>query len=194
MLNLQTAYDWVLQLAGRRRASVWLAGLSASEAIFFPVPPDVLLIPMGLAQPQRVWQLAGLCTVASVAGGLVGYMLGWWGSEALAEWLGQSRWADAYQQVKTLFAEYGVWIMLLAGFTPIPYKIFTITAGLLLLPVHLFLIAGIAGRGGRFFLVSALLAVGGENLAERIRPWVSKLGWLVIGLALGVAVWLVVNG
>ncbi len=194
MLNLQKLYDWVLQLAGRPRAGAWLAGLSASEAVFFPIPPDTLLIPMGLAQPQRIWKLAGLCTLASVAGGLIGYLLGWWGSEALADWLNNSRWADSYQQVKLLFADYGVWVMLLAGFTPIPYKIFTVTAGLLLLPIHLFLIAGIVGRGGRFFLVAALLAAGGDDLAERIRPWVSKLGWIVIGIAVIIMIWLVTKG
>jgi len=193
MMILQKMYDWVLQLAGRPRADAWLIGVSASEAVFFPIPPDTLLIPMGLAQPSRIWRLATWCTMASVAGGLVGYLLGWWGSEALAQWLNQSNWASAYQKVQTLFADYGIWIMLLAGFTPIPYKIFTITAGLLLLPIHWFLITGIVGRGARFFLVAALLASGGEELAERIRPWVSKLGWIVIGLAMIVAIWLVVK-
>ncbi len=189
---LQSTYDWMLRLAGHPRADAWLLGISASEAIFFPVPPDVMLIPMGLAQPRRIWRLAAWCTLASVAGGLIGYLLGYWGSAALAEWLEASAWQAAYQRAQTLFAEHGVWVLLLAGFTPIPFKIFTITSGLLLLPVHLFIVASMVGRGARFFLLAALLAAGGEQLAERIRPILSKLGWLIIGLAvlLVIGIWL----
>lgn len=189
MLAMQRIYDWVLALAGRRKADAWLLGISFSEAIFFPIPPDVMLIPMGLAQPRRVWRLAAWCTVASVVGGLVGYSLGWLGSTAVSEWLAVSRWAETYEQVKTLFADHGVWILLLAGFTPIPFKVFTITAGLLLLPLHLFVLAGVLGRGSRFFLVAALLAIGGEQLAERIRSWVSKLGWVMIAIVAIILIW-----
>ncbi len=190
---LQTSYDWVLRLAGRPHASKWLVGVSASEAIFFPVPPDVMLIPMGLAQPQKVWRLAFLCTLASIAGGVVGYLLGWWGSDALAAWMSQSRWDATYQQVQRLFESHGVWVLMLAGFTPIPFKIFTITAGLLLLPLHWFLLASLIGRGARFFLVAALIALGGERLAERIRPLLSKLGWFVIAIAVVIVAWLILN-
>lgn len=190
---LETTYDWVLRLAARPRADAWLVGVSASEAIFFPIPPDVMLIPMGLAQPRRVWRLAAWCTAASIAGGLIGYALGWWGSEALAAWLDESSWQGAYQKARALFAEHGVWILLLAGFTPIPFKMFTITSGLLLLPLHLFILASLVGRGARFFLVAALLAAGGEQLAERIRPMLSKLGWLVIGIAAMVFIWVLLS-
>lgn len=190
---LQTSYDWVLNLAARPRADAWLVGISASEAIFFPIPPDVMLIPMGLAQPKRVWRLALWCTLASIAGGLIGYLLGWWGSEALATWMSGSRWNDTYQRVQQLFTEHGVWVLILAGFTPIPFKIFTITAGLLLLPLHWFVLASLIGRGARFFLVAALIAIGGEQLAERIRPLLSKLGWFVIGIAVVVVAWWVLN-
>lgn len=190
---LEKTYDWMLEKAAQPRADAWLVGISASEAIFFPVPPDVMLIPMGLAQPKRVWRLAGWCTLASIAGGVIGYLIGLWGSEMVAGWLVQAFGEPAYQRVLTLFAEHGVWILLLAGFTPIPFKLFTISAGLLLLPLHLFLLASIIGRGARFFLVAALLAAGGERLAERIRPLLSKLGWIVIGLALLVVIWWLIS-
>lgn len=179
-------YDRILQLAGRPDAEKYLCGLSAAEAVFFPIPPDVMLIPMGLADNQRVWRFALLCTVASVAGACIGYALGFLGGEALQEWLNNSRWSGAFAQIQSEFLQHGVWIMLLAGFTPLPYKIFTLSAGLLGLAFPLFIMTSLIGRASRFMLVAALIRLGGPSMAERIRPIVAKAGWYVLILVVSI--------
>lgn len=188
---MQRAYDKVLLLADSRHALRYLCAVSFSEAIVFPVPPDVMLIPMGLAQPERIWRLAWLCTLSSVAGAVLGYALGYYGGQPLQSWLLQSPWSANYAQVVTLYQQWDLWIIIAAGFLPIPYKVFAVTAGLAALNLPVFVLASLIGRGGRFYLLMALLALGGPQLAARLRPWLGRITlWLLLLLGL-LLLWLV---
>mgnify|MGYP001470697525 CR=1 FL=1 len=146
-------YDSVVRLSRHRHAPKYLAIVSFAESSFFPVPPDVMLAPMVLGNRKRAWRLAGLTTVASVAGGIFGYYLGGFGEWLVIFYGAQS----ALAQVQQWFTDYGIWIILVAGFTPVPYKIFTISAGMMGMSLATFVIASIIGRGARFFLVAGFI-------------------------------------
>src|SRR3546814_7799511 len=122
-------YARCLGWARHHRAPGFLAAMSAAEAVIFPVPPDVMLIPMTLAQPQRWVRFALICTVASLIGGLLGYALGSYLLDALWPWIARLGWAGTFVRVQGLFSEYGFWIVFVAGFTPFPYKLFTLASG-----------------------------------------------------------------
>ncbi|MCG6872027.1 MAG: DedA family protein [Gammaproteobacteria bacterium] len=176
-------YDWTLRWSGHPKASWFLAGLGFAESSFFPVPPDVLLAPMVLARPERGWWLAALTTVASVIGGLFGYLIGLFLYQEVALPLIELYHAQArFDQVKTWFDDYGFWIVFLAGFSPIPYKLFTISAGVVSLAVVPFTLASLVGRGARFFLVAGLVIWGGERLATFLRRWVDLIGWILVAI------------
>ena len=171
-------FRWVLEKAAHPRAPAWLGGLSFAESSFFPIPPDVLLAPMALARPERAWRLAGLTTLASVAGGLVGYLIGALLYEAVAEPLLAFYGAEAeYRRVADWFAAYGGWAVFLAGLTPIPYKVFTIGAGSLQMAVVPFLVASLLGRGLRFFAITGLIRLGGERLYREAERWSPAVFW-----------------
>ena len=180
----KTLYIRVLKWSAHPRAPYYLTGLSVAEASIFPIPPDVMLAPMCLAKPERGWFFAAICTAGSVSGGVLGYLIGSLAFEAIGPWLQQSSYADVFQQAIDAFARHGFWYILLAGFTPIPYKIFTISAGVVGMPPLPFLLGSVAGRGGRFFLVAALIRLGGERLEHSLRKWIDVLGWSVLGIAL----------
>lgn len=152
------------------------------ESSFFPVPPDVMLAPMCLANPQRAWRLACLTTLTSVAGGLFGYTIGYYAIESLLPWLQQSRYWPAYQQAVTWFEEWGFWAIFIAGFSPIPYKVFTIAAGALSMALLPFTLASLIGRGARFFLVAGLMAKGGARMEALLHRYVDRLGWATVAL------------
>jgi membrane protein YqaA with SNARE-associated domain len=173
-------YARVLTWARHRHAPRYLAALSFAESSFFPVPPDVMLIPMALAQPARAWRLAWLTTWTSVLGGLAGYALGYLGFAAIEPWLQASHYWGAYQQAAAWFAAWGVWAVLIAGFSPIPYKVFTIAAGALHMAALPFVLASLLGRGARFFLVAALLRWGGERLQQQLHLWIDRIGWATV--------------
>jgi membrane protein YqaA with SNARE-associated domain len=175
-------YDRVLIWSRHRHAVRYLAGLSVAEATFFPIPPDVMLAPMVLAERERAWALALLTTLASVAGGVIGYLIGWLGLELIYPLIEGVGYADYYQQAVGAFAEYGIWFVIVAGFTPIPFKIITIAGGALLMPLPGFILGSVIGRGARFFLVAGLVWAGGDRMADRLRDWVDAIGWAVIGL------------
>ncbi len=183
-------YDKVLSWSRHRHARWYLGGLSFAESSFFPVPPDVLLAPMVLASPQRGWSLAALTTVASVAGGIAGWMIGFFALEAAVGLIEAHGYMAQYERVTAWFERWGFAAVLLAGFSPIPYKLFTIAAGALAMPLPLFAAASVIGRGGRFFLVAALIKAGGERAAERLRRYVDLLGWLAVVAAVGLYLWL----
>lgn len=183
-------YDRVLLWSRHRHARRYLVGLSFAEATFFPVPPDVMLAPMVLADRGAAWRLALLTTLASVFGGLFGYLIGWGALELVLPVVERIGYLDAYLSAVEAFREYGVWFVILAGFTPIPFKIITIAAGALGMPVAGFLLGSVIGRGARFFLVAAVIFSGGERAAELLREWVDLLGWAVIAVvAAGGVVW-----
>lgn len=183
MTALSLLYDRVITWSAHPRAPRILAGLSFAESSFFPVPPDVMLVPMCLAQPRKGWGFALNCTLSSVAGGLLGYLIGRLAFDWLQPWLMQSIYADAFLKAVNAFETWGFWYILLAGFTPIPYKVFTISAGVVGMPLVPFFAGSLLGRGGRFFLVAALVRMLGDHAAGRIRVWVDRAGWAMLGSA-----------
>lgn len=183
-------YDRVLRWSAHPRAPYYLAGLSFAESSFFPIPPDVMLAPMSLAKPERAWRFALLTTVASVAGGALGYAIGYFMLDLVQPLIGEGgRWAHAYARAAQWFENWGFWAVLVAGFSPIPYKVFTIAAGALAMPFLPFMLASALGRGGRFFLVAGLIRLGGERMERALRANIDALGWLLVGLVV-VGVWL----
>jgi len=187
-------YDRVIALSAHRRAPGILSVLSFAESSVFPIPPDVMLIPMCLAKPARGWFYAALCTLFSVLGGVAGYLIGKLAFGWVEPWLMGSHYAGAFTNAVNAFDTWGFWYILLAGFTPIPYKVFTISAGVVGMPFPAFIGGSVIGRGGRFFLVAALIRLGGETLAARMRKYIDLIGWLMIVLAVIVFTVLKMNG
>ncbi|MCF6262801.1 MAG: DedA family protein [Xanthomonadales bacterium] len=186
-------YDRTLKLSGHRHAPRYLAGLSFAEATFFPIPPDVILLPMLVAKPEKAWYYAFICTMASVVGGVFGYLLGSWGFELFSDWLETSSYYPAFLQAKEALNRWGFWVILVAGFTPIPYKIFTIAAGVIGMPFFLFLGGSVVGRGARFYLEAAIIRIWGESAAGQIRRWVDWLGWGVVVAVVLIIAYLMIN-
>jgi membrane protein YqaA with SNARE-associated domain len=174
---LRTLYDKTMRLAAHPQAVWWLALVSFLESSIFPLPPDVMLIPMALANRQRAFWYAFVCTVASVVGGWVGYAIGY----GLFEVAGQPiidlyGLHDQFAAFQRTFNEYGAWIVLIKGLTPIPYKLITITAGVTHLDLLTFSVASVISRGGRFLIVVVLLWYFGEpirHFIERYLTWVT---------------------
>ncbi len=174
-------YDTMMKWARHRHAVWYLGGLSFAESSFFPIPPDVMLAPMSLAQPKRAYGYALITTVTSTLGGLLGYVIGQFGLELVAPLIGEGgRWHDHYLHASAWFEQWGFWAVFIAGFSPIPYKVFTITAGALAMPLLPFVIASFIGRGARFFLVAGLLAWGGPRMEAALRTYVERIGWAVV--------------
>jgi membrane protein YqaA with SNARE-associated domain len=174
-----------------RRAMAWsrhphaqwyLGGMSFAESSFFPVPPDVMLAPMCLANPRRAWYFAMLTTLTSVAGGLFGYAIGYFAIDAVLPWLQSSHYWPAYQTAVEWFERWGIWAVFVAGFSPIPYKIFTISAGALSMALLPFTLASFVGRGLRFFLVAGLMAWGGARMEALLHRYVDRVGWATVSL------------
>ncbi len=183
---LQRFYQRVLALSASRHAPWWLAAISFAEASFFPIPPDVLLIPMALARPERAWRLALTCTVASVAGGALGYYIGYALFDQLAQPLLHAYHYDAaFARFQQTYAEYGLWVILVKGLTPIPYKIVTIASGAANFNFGLFMLASLITRGARFFLVATLLHFFGEPvrifIERRLTLVTTVVGVSVVG-------------
>lgn len=184
---LRRMYDWCIAAADKPYA-LWLMGaVSFAESSFFPIPPDVMLIPMSLARPQKAWLYALVCTVTSVAGGVVGYAIGALLYDSVGQWLiNLYGYGDKVEAFRASYAEYGAWIILLKGLTPIPYKLVTITSGFANYNLLLFVIFSIIARGGRFFIVAILLNRYGtwirEVIEKRLGLWVAiAAGVLVLG-------------
>lgn len=165
-------------------ASYFLSGMSFIESIFWPIPVDVMLAPMAMAKPNKAVHFATLATVTSVLGAVVGYYLGATLYDPVVVPIIESLHAvDKMQVAETWFLEYGVWVIFIAGFSPIPYKVFTLTAGVLSMAFIPFVLASLVGRGARFFLVALLMAKGGEKMEKKLQQYVEYLGWGVVVLA-----------
>ena len=185
-------YDWCIDAAGKPHAS-WIMGtVSFVESSFFPVPPDAMLIPMALARPDRAYFYATLCTVTSVAGGVLGYLIGAYLYDSVGLWLmqlyGYGSKVEAFRQA---YAEWGAWIILLKGVTPIPYKIVTIASGFAAYPLIPFILLSFVARGMRFYLVAFLLHRYGPQakviIEERLGFWVTISAIvLVVGIVAAV--------
>ncbi len=162
---LRNLYGRVMVLASSPNAAWWLAVIAFAEASFFPVPPDALLVPMALARPRAAWRYAAICTLASVVGGALGYMIGFALFDQLAQpILRMYGYGAAYAAFQAKFQEYGLWIIMIKGLTPIPYKIVTIAAGAARFDFIWFMVASVLTRGARFFIVATLLHFFGDSV------------------------------
>ncbi len=191
-------YERTLRWSQHRRAPALLTWLSFFEAIVFPVPPEVMLAPMSLARPQRAIWFATLSLLGSLAGALVGYALGHFAYAAvqpLIQWLG---WRDAIdgqvEQLRIIVAESpwrAFWLLVLAGFTPIPLKIFTWASGVVGVPLLPFMASMVVGRGKRVYLVALAIRLGGPRAEAALRRWIEPLGWVAMVVLAGLLGWLI---
>lgn len=173
-------YEWTIRWSGHHLAPLILGVIAFIESSFFPIPPDVMLISMGLAKPNSAWRNACIASVFSVLGGMFGYAIGYYLFDIIGPWLTHSAWNTPYQTAIHWFKIYGVWAVIIAGFTPIPYKLFTIGAGAVHMPFLPFVLGSIIGRSMRFFLVSMLFYFYGAKLQEQMLKVVNKLAWLLL--------------
>jgi membrane protein YqaA with SNARE-associated domain len=175
---VKSLYDWVLEKSGHPLAAWFLSGVSFIESSFFPVPPDVMLIPMCLGERRKSFWFATLCTVSSVLGGLFGYFIGVFLFESVGKFIIEFYgFHEAFAKVHGYFQEYGAWFVFLAGVTPIPYKVFTIGAGVFNMAILPFVLASVFGRGLRFYAVAALVFVMGP----RVKSWIDRyFNWLTV--------------
>jgi membrane protein YqaA with SNARE-associated domain len=166
---LHRLYMRTLALAASPRAGWWLFGIAFAEASFFPIPPDALLIPMALARPDRAWRLAAICLAGSVIGGALGYLIGYAVFDQLARPLIELYgYGDRFAAFQALYARWGLWVILVKGLTPIPYKIVTIASGAARFNFWMFMAASLVTRGARFFIVAALLRYYGTPVRDFI--------------------------
>lgn len=181
---LRKLYDRTLAIAGHRHALPGLALISFLESSVFPIPPDVLLIPMVLARRARAWLIAAVCTAASVAGAVLGYVIGYFLFEQLGvPILAFYGYEDQFADFRDFYQEWGLWFVLAAGFTPFPFKVITIASGVLALNPAVFLIGSVASRGGRFFLVAGLLWYFGPPIRRYIEnnlPFLTVLFFILL--------------
>jgi len=187
-------YERVLGWSRHPHAERYLGAMSFAESSFFPIPVDVMLAPMCLADRGRWVRFALIATVFSVLGGLAGYGIGYGMFEAIEPWLRDSHYWDAYETSRRWFDEYGVLVVFVAGFSPIPYKVFTIAAGVAALSVPGFFIASLVGRAARFFLVAGLVRAGGERLEGTLQQHIERLGWAVVVASVALIAWLMMRG
>lgn len=188
MRLFSSLYDRVMQWSRHRYAPGYLAGLSFAESSFFPIPPDVMLAPMAMANPARAWYFAALTTAASVLGGLFGYLIGLFAFDLIEPILHSAGYYPSYLRAKEWFDAWGFWAIFLAGFSPIPYKVFTVTAGVISMATIPFALASLLGRGARFFLVASLMAWGGQRMEGLLKEYIDRIGWLMVVLLLLVVV------
>lgn len=175
-------------LAGSRRAPHGLAVVSFAESSFFPIPPDVMLAPMVLARPDKAYWYAFICTAASVLGGCLGYAIGYF-LEPVGHWLlSLMGHADGQEAFESWFAEWGLWVILIKGLTPIPYKLVTITSGLAHFALPVFIVASVITRGARFFLVAFLLKKYGPPIRDFVEERLTLVTTIVAVLVVGAVV------
>lgn len=177
-------YKRVMQWSRHQYATYWLALVSFTESSCFLIPPDVMLAPMTLAKPEKAWFYAGLTTITSVLGGLLGYFIGSFAFQFIEPWLISLHYMEAFHLAENWFEQWGLWAILLAGFTPIPYKVFTIASGTLGMALIPFVIGSTIGRGARFFLVAGLMRWGGTKLEAQLHIWIDRIGWATVILGI----------
>jgi membrane protein YqaA with SNARE-associated domain len=157
--------------------------MSFAESSFFPIPVDVMLAPMCLADRSKSWRYALTATITSVLGGAAGYGIGFLAFEAIEPWLAESHYWSAYETARSWFDSYGIWAVFVAGFTPIPYKVFTIAAGVAALTFPGFFVASLVGRGARFFLVAGIVRLAGDKFETEMVRHIERIGWGVVAIS-----------
>jgi membrane protein YqaA with SNARE-associated domain len=174
-------YHSVISASASKGAPFALSMLSFVESFILPFPPpDVMLAPMSLAQPRRALYFASLTLIASLFGGVVGYLIGAYGFDIVAPYIQQWGYQEVFDKAVSWFKIWGFWAVLVAGFSPVPYKIFTISAGLLSLAFIPFMLASFIGRGTRFFLVALILAHFGPAIEARLMRYIEYIGWAIV--------------
>jgi membrane protein YqaA with SNARE-associated domain len=183
---LRRLYDWTLALAAGPRANVALAGVSFAESSFFPLPPDILLVPMVIARPDKAYRLAWLCGISSTLGGLLGYAIGALLYDTVGLWIIQLYgYGDKMEAFREAYAAYGMWIILLKGLTPIPYKLVSITSGFAGYDLVLFFFLSLVSRSLRFLAVAWLLRRYGEPVREFIEKRLELAAILLLVVVVG---------
>lgn len=176
-------YDQTMQWSRHRLAPFWLVLVSFIEAIFFPIPPDVMLAPMSMSSPKNALRYGLYAALASVAGGIIGYLLGVYAFDFVHQYIVQWGYEAHWQTAMSWFERWGVLIVFLAGFSPIPYKVFTICAGVMHMAFLPFVITALISRAARFMLIAKLAAWGGQRFAAQLRRYIEIIGWGVVALA-----------
>ncbi|MCZ6859334.1 MAG: DedA family protein [Alphaproteobacteria bacterium] len=184
---LRSLYDWTMGLAAHRNAMAALSAIAFAEASFFPLPADLLLIPMVIAAREKAWRIALVCTIASVIGGVFGYGIGYFLYETLGRWLLELYgYAEQFAKYQLLYNKWGFWIVMVGGLTPLPYKVVTIASGLARQDIFIFVLGSVTSRGLRYFVVAALL----WQFGPPIRDWIERR----LGLAATLFVVLLIGG
>jgi membrane protein YqaA with SNARE-associated domain len=179
-------YDWTIRVARHRHAMPGMAAVSFAESSFFPIPPDVMLVPMVLARREQAYLIATVCTLASVAGGVFGYAIGYFLYDSLGVWLiNLYGMHDAAAEYRTWYAQYGTWIILVKGLTPIPFKLVTIASGLAQFNLGIFIVMAAITRGVRFFAIAFLLKRFGAPIQRVIEERLTLVSWGFLGLLVG---------
>ena len=189
MKIFEPIYKKTLEWAGHPKAEKILGLVSFAESSFFPIPVDVMLAPMALAEQNKAWRFAFIATITSVLGAIFGYLIGAVFFDAIGQQIIDAlQWQDKFDTVKQGFSEYGIWIILIASFTPFPYKIVTISSGIFSVAILPFILLSIIGRGARFFLVSGLVKFFGPSIENMLDKWVERIGWIALILLVLAAV------
>jgi len=181
-------YDRVLAWSRHPHAERYLGAMSFAESSFFPIPVDVMLAPMCLADREKWIRFAAIATVFSVLGGLGGYAIGWGMFEAIEPWLRESHYWEDFEVASQWLNDYGVWVVFAMGFSPLPYKVATIAAGVAVINLPGFFIGSLVGRSARFFLVAGLVRLGGDKFESTLSKYVERVGWATVAVIV-ILVW-----
>lgn len=188
MTLFRPLYDLVLKWSRHPHAERYLGAMSFAESSFFPIPVDVMLAPMCLAERQHWVRFATIATVFSVIGGLGGYAIGWGMFEAIEPWLRDSHYWEDFEVASQWLNDYGVWVVFAMGFSPLPYKVATIAAGVAVINLPGFFIGSLVGRAARFFLVAGLVRLGGDKFESTLSKYVERIGWATVAVIV-ILVW-----
>lgn len=183
---LKRLYNWTISLSESPRAPYALGAVSFAESSFFPVPPDVMLLPMAMARPERAWYYAAICTITSVLGGILGYAIGYLLFDSVGQWLIRVYGlGDKLEAFRVMYQQHGHWIILIKGMTPIPYKLVTIASGLAAYDFVWFVVLSIITRGARFFLLAGLLNRFGVPMRRFIEENLALMAILLVVTIIG---------
>lgn len=177
-------YNRAMRWAEHPKRERYLVGVSLFESFIFPVPTALLMIPMVIATPDKAIRLATITTIMSVFGAAIGYMLGWGAMSVIEPWITQMGWLPKLEIAREEFVKYGVLAVAIGAFTPAPFKIFTLTAGMLSMPFLPFLLVSFIGRAAHFFMIALLMAWAGPKMEPLVRKYIEWLGWAIIVLAI----------
>ena len=173
-------YNTTMNWAAHRHAEKYLAFVSFIESIFFPIPTALMLAPMSMARPEKAVRLAIIATLTSVGGGILGYFIGSYAMHLVEPWLVSLGYIDKYNIAVSWFNEWGFWAVIVAGFSPIPFKLFTLSAGALSMVLLPFIFAALIGRSAHFFMVSLLMAWAGPKMEATVKKYIEWIGWATL--------------